>query len=42
MECLYALVNVQDDNTVEIVQIQDVLSFDADKEQKTEAWKVHV
>ena len=32
MECSYALVNFQDDNTVEIVQIEDVLSFDADKD----------
>ena len=32
MECSNALVNFQDDNTEEIVQIEDVLSFDADKD----------
>ena len=32
MECSSALVNFQDDNTVEIVQIEDVLAFDADKD----------
>ena len=32
MECSNALVNFQDDNTVEIVQKEEVLSFDANKD----------